>query len=341
MWLRRLKLAASVLAALLAFGAATLVWLWQQRPLQAIDGWPAPPEPGENRGTVLATWLGVTTLLFDDGETQILVDGFFSRPTVADILLRRPVDNDAPMIDFALNAYRIRHLAAIIPTHSHWDHAMDVGAIANRTNASVLGSESTANIARGANVPEDQIVVVEPGEAYEFGEFRVTLLPSAHAPIGWRGGTPLSGTVDAPLAMPQPVTAMREGGSFAIVIEHPQGTAIVQGSAGFDPEPLDGVAADVVLASVFGLSEVDEEYARGFWQTLVTKTGANSFYAMHFDDFTRPFRAIVPWPYFVMDLEETGHLLESFRDQWDQDTRLYLPEFGQPIALYEQSSSST
>ena len=234
MWVRRLKMTASAIAALLAVTAATLVWLWQQRPSGVTDGWSPPPEPGDTRGTVLATWLGVTTLLFDDGETQILIDGFFSRPTLAEILLRRPVDNDAPVINFALNEYRIRHLAAIIPSHSHWDHAMDVGAIANRTNASVLGSESTANIARGAGVPEDQIVVVESGEAYEFGDFRVTLLASAHAPIGWRGSTPISGSVEEPLVMPQPITAMREGGSFAIVIEHPQGTAIVQGSAGFD-----------------------------------------------------------------------------------------------------------
>jgi len=341
MWLRRLKLTASIVAAILAVAAAMVVWLWQQRPPRMIDNWPAPPEPGENRGTVLVTWLGVTTLLFDDGETQILIDGFFSRPTIAEILLRRPVDNDAAMIDLALNEFQVRHLAAIIPSHSHWDHAMDVGAVANRTNASVLGSESTANIARGAGVPEDQIVVAETGEPYVFGDFRVTLLPSAHAPIGWRGGTPLSGTVDEPLVMPQPVTAMREGGSFAIVIEHPQGTAIVQGSAGYVAEPLDGVAADVVLVSVFGFAEVDDEYARGFWETLVTRTGATSVYALHFDDFTRPLGEILPWPYLIMDLEETGRLLESFRDQWDKDTRLYLPEYGRPIAIYGHASSST
>ena len=31
---------------------------------------------------VKVTFFGVSTLLFDDGETQILLDGFFSRPSI-------------------------------------------------------------------------------------------------------------------------------------------------------------------------------------------------------------------------------------------------------------------
>jgi len=143
--------------------AAILVWLWRDRPDLNNVAWPPPPTPGENSGTVTATWLGVTTLLFDDGETQILIDGFFSRPSLYDVLLDRPIDNDAPMVNYAMDEFRMRQLAAIIPVHSHYDHAMDIGAVARRSSASVLGSESSANIARGAGVIEDQVVVVVPG----------------------------------------------------------------------------------------------------------------------------------------------------------------------------------
>jgi len=123
------------------------------------------------------TWLGVTTLLFDDGETQILIDGFFSRPSIADMLFRRPVESDAATINYALDEYRMRRLAALIPTHSHHDHAMDVGHIANRTSAVVLGSESTANIVRGANVPVDQYQILGNGELRQFGEFTASVSP--------------------------------------------------------------------------------------------------------------------------------------------------------------------
>ena len=37
--------------------------------------------PAPARGDVRVTFLGVSTLLFDDGETRIMTDGFFSRPS--------------------------------------------------------------------------------------------------------------------------------------------------------------------------------------------------------------------------------------------------------------------
>jgi L-ascorbate metabolism protein UlaG (beta-lactamase superfamily) len=341
MWKQRVTRAAIVTAAVLVIAAMGSVWLWRDRPSLEVTGWSSPPGQAENPASVTATWLGVTTLLFDDGETQILIDGFFSRPSLADMLLGRVVVNDAAMINFALHEYRMRRLAAIIPVHSHFDHAMDVGAVAKRTSASILGSESTANIARGAGVPDDQIVVSDAAEVYEFGEFKVRLLPSRHAPIGWRGNPPLPGTIDEPLELPQPVKAWREGGSYTIVIEHPQGTTLVQGSAGFVEGLIEGVSADAVMLSVGGLTTLDEEYAEQYWQAFVTTTGASSVYPIHFDDFTKPFGVIAPGPRALGDLEETSRWFDGFREKWDQDVTIFLPEFGKPIALYAQPSSST
>lgn len=341
MWKQRVTRAAIITAAVLVVVALGSVWLWRDRPSLETTGWSTPPEQAENAASVTATWLGVTTLLFDDGETQILIDGFFSRPSLADALLRRAVVNDAATINFALHEYRMRRLAAIIPVHSHFDHAMDVGAVAKRTSASILGSESTANIARGAGVPDDQIVVSDESAVYEFGEFKVRLLRSRHAPIGWRGNPPLPGTIDEPLELPQPISTWREGGSYTIVIEHPQGTTLVQGSAGFVEDSAEGVAADVVMLSIGGLTTLDEEYAEQYWQTYVTSTGASSVYPLHFDDFTKPFGAIVPGPRAFGDLEEAARWFENFRDRWDKDVTIYLPEFGKPIALYAQPASST
>jgi L-ascorbate metabolism protein UlaG (beta-lactamase superfamily) len=339
MWLRRLKRAALATVIVLIAATAGLVWLWRDRPsLDAID-WAAAPEPADN--SLSATWLGVSTVLFDDGETQILIDGFFSRPSLADGLLRRPVTNDAATINFALHEFRMRQLAAIIPVHSHFDHAMDVGAIAKRTSASVVGSESTANIARGAGVPEDQIVVATEGEIYEFGQFSVRLLETRHAPVGWRGSVPLPGTIDEPLTMPQPVNAMRVGTVWSIVVEHPQGTTLVQGSSGFIEGALEDVDADLVLLGVFGVSTLGRDYAEKLWQSMVTTTGATAVMPVHFDDFTRPFGDVVPAPRFLDDIEQTAEWFEAFRDTWDQGTKLYKPEFGRKIAVYAEPSSST
>ncbi len=280
------------------------------------------------------TWLGTTTILFDDGETQILIDGFISRPSIFDVVLQRPVSSDAATINYVMDEYHMRQLAAIIPVHSHWDHAMDVGALANRSSASILGSESTANIARGAGVPEDQVLVVEPGATYTFGKFSVTLKSSPHGPVGWGGSVPMPGTIDEPLEQPAPVQAYREGGSFSIVIAHPHGTTVVHGSGGFIEGSFEDVAADVVILGVGLIDGLGRDYAEKYWQAIVTSSGAKHVFPMHFDDPTRPFGEIAAYPRVLGNFLTTAKWLEQIRDTWDTDTRLHMPEFGKTLILY-------
>jgi len=340
MWVAYAKRAALTFTIILVLVSIAVVSLWRQRPsLDAID-WPTPAlASAANADAVTVTWLGVTTLLFDDGETQILIDGFFSRPSLAEVILRRPVYNDAPQINYVMNEFRMRRLAAIIPVHSHFDHAMDVGAIANRSSASILGSESTAQVARGAGVPEDQITVVKAAASFEFGDFRVTLRPIGHAPIGWRGSVPFDGIIEEPLTMPQPISAWRMGGGYTIIIEHPQGTALVQGSSAFRKYDLQNVAADVVFLGVGQLKSLGRNYAELYWQHTVTTTGSHSVYPIHFDDFTKPFGEVVLPPKIIDNFETTAQWLVEFQRRWDRDTSLFMPEFGKPIAIFSQPAS--
>lgn len=324
--------------AVVLVGSIALVWLWSDRPsLDAIE-WAPYPVPEAGTGAVAVTWLGVSTLLFDDGESQILIDGFFSRPTLADLVLKRPVESDAATINYVLDEYRMRRLAAIIPVHSHYDHAMDVGAIANRTSASILGSETTANIARGAGVPEDQIVVATDRGEYSFGQFTVTMIHSQHAPIGWGGSVPYAGTVDEPLEAPASVSAWREGQSYSIVISHPLGTTVVQGSAGFLEEALADVQADVVMLGVSLIEGLGKKYTKRYWQSLVTATGADHVFLIHFDDFTQPFGEVKLFPRVLEDIVDVAGWLEENRDSLDTDARLHLPSFGETLVLYTGSS---
>ncbi len=330
------KRAAIAITAVVVVGSVALVWLWRDRPsLEAID-WPPYPTIEPTLDAVTVTWLGVTTLLFDDGETQVLIDGFFSRPSLADSVLGRPVSSDAARINYVLDEYRMGRLAAIIPVHSHYDHAMDIGAIANRSSASILGSETSAQIARGAGVLEDQIIVAEDGAKYEFGRFTVTMMVSTHAPIGWGGSVPCAGTVDEPLETPAPISAWRVGESYTVVIAHPHGTTIVQGSAGYSDHALDGVRADIVMLGVALLEGLGRDYAEGYWRALVTTTGAAHVFPIHFDDYTQPFGEVRLMPRILDNFLNTATWFDELRAIWDSDTRLHLPEFGKTMVLYPE-----
>lgn len=328
-WLVRLLV---TLTFLLVIAAALATWLWQDRPEAAALPVPiAQPGQGDQGGAPLtATWLGVTTLVFDDGETQLMTDGFFSRPGLAKLVLDRPVAPDPETIRGQLEAAGVSRLAAVFPVHSHYDHAMDAGAVAQITGAMVLGSPSSANAARGTGLRESQIEVVSERAPYRFGRFTVTFLRSRHTPIGPDGGPPLPGGIEWPLELPAPVSAWKEGGSYSILIEHPEGDALVQGSAGFIEGALAGRDADVVFLGIGGLSRLGESYAGEYWREIVARTGARTVYLVHWEDFTQDYGEFLPYPRLLDDVEKSAEWLAALAGR--TTTTLLLPPPQQPVA---------
>jgi L-ascorbate metabolism protein UlaG (beta-lactamase superfamily) len=326
-----------VAGSLLLFGIAVawyVAWRWQERPEVAQLDWPVAGSTSESAERVTVTWLGITTLLFDDGETQILVDGTFSRPGLFDLLSQRRVWSDAASINAALAKFRISRLAAIIPVHSHFDHAMDAGYVANRTQAVVLGSESTANVVRGADVPVSQYQILADGEIRQFGQFTIKLIESRHAPIGFGDAPPFPGTIDEPLAQPAAIRQWREGGTWSVLIAHPKGTALVQGSGGFIEGALAGETADVVMLGVAGLASLGPRYVGEYWRETVVSTGATRVFPVHYEDFTQPFGEVLLFPDIVDDLPETAKWLDELAADRRHPVSISRLPFGQAVAIY-------
>jgi L-ascorbate metabolism protein UlaG (beta-lactamase superfamily) len=266
--------------------------------------WLASAEPAPAGPRVTVTFLGVTTLLISDGETSILTDGFFSRPGKLSAFLGR-IAPDPERIARSLERAGIDQLAAVIPVHSHYDHAMDSPEVARRTGALLVGSESTANIARGVGFPEPRIRVVASGEAMRFGDFELTLLRSRHFPHGMA-----MGEITQPLVPPARALEYLEGGSWSLLFAHPAGTLLVQGSAGWEPGALDGHHADVVLLGVGGLGTRDEAYMQEYWGAVVAAVAPRCVIPIHWDDFTLPLDApLVPSPRMIDDFGATMRFL--------------------------------
>ena len=93
-----------------------------------------------------------------------------------------------------------------------------------------------------------------------------------------------------PIKPPARIGDWKEGGSFSIVVAHPAGTALIQGSAGFVENALEGVAADVVYLGIGGLGLLGEEHAAAYFEEIVAATGARCAVPIHWDDFTQPSR---------------------------------------------------
>lgn len=262
---------------------------------------PAGSEPGQLR----VTSLGVSTLLISDGETAFMTDGFFSRPGLFKVAATR-LSANRERITEGLKKAGINELVAVLVVHSHYDHAMDAPEVAEMTGAVLVGSESTANIGRGAGLPEDRILIVNGGEVMRFGKFRLTLVKSQHFPHG-----KAMGEVDAPLVPPARATEYREGGSYSLLVAHPQASMLIQGSAGFVEGALKGKQADVVFLGIGLLGTKENAYMDAYWRETVQAVGAKRVIPIHWDDFFKPLterpRA---FPYLLDDFDASMRFLQ-------------------------------
>lgn len=333
---RNLIVGAAAIALLIVY----ILWRqWQIRGSIEDIEWPtasavADGVTTESTAAVTAIWLGTTTILFDDGETQILVDAAFTRVRPLDIVLMRPVHSDIATINYALSTFQMDRLAAIVPVHSHFDHAIDVGHVANRTKAVVLGSESSANVARGENVPVDQYQILADGESRQFGDFEIKLITSVHAPIAGGATEFFAGVIEEPLRQPARISEWKTGVAWSVIIKHPRGTTLVQGSGGFVEGKLGGESADVVMLGLGAVASLGEEYVARLWHETVAVTGASRVIAIHHDDYTRPFGEVQLLPDMFDNIEKTAGWIDAVRESSGSQTLVEIPPFGQPIILY-------
>lgn len=248
------------------------------------------------------TWLGVSTLLVDDGTSALLTDGFFSRPGMLSAGLL-PLRSAPSRIDDALATAGIGRVDAVLPVHTHYDHALDSAAVAHRTDAVLVGGQSAANIARGHGLPEDRIVVAEAGSELEFGSFTVTLIESEHCPPDR-----FPGPILEPVAPTARASAYRCGEAWSTLVRHrPSGRRLlIQGSAGFRPGALAGQMAETAYLGVGQLGLQPVSYIERYWDETVRTVGARQVVLIHWDDFFRPLTAPVrALPYAADDLDAT------------------------------------
>lgn len=322
--IRRGIRALALVLALVLLGAAIFVALkFSDRPglLQVEAHRYSSPAAGAR--SLHATWFGTTALLLSDGEHSLFVDPFFTRPAGwLPLITNGRIAPDEPLIERSLRNAGVRKLDAVLVSHSHYDHAMDAAVVARLTGATLVGSASTANIGRGGGVPESHIWTVENFDPLVFGPFTVHFIPSRHA--GATGGRP-TGEIGEPLVPPARYLDYRQGGTYSLLIEHPLGTVLMHGSAGFIPGILKNYNADVVF---LGVALIDDLPV--YLQEVVNVVKARRVIPVHWDDFTRPLsEPLLPSPIGV-DLPAFFGGMEALEPR----LQVLTLEPGKPVVLF-------
>lgn len=284
----------------------------------------------------IATWFGVTTLLFDDGATQVLIDGFFSRPR-GSILSR--VAPDRRLIEpGAMDAFGLRPagcrsrsslaacppidrtgLSLVVPAHAHFDHVLDSPLVAGLTGAALFEGASIAPVTDATqrsfgdfvrpirHVPESEATKLLSEDGLTLGTLTVRLIetPHIHTPA-----SPLTrGTTSTDFSFPARKWEMQEGTNFAIWIRTEAEKVLVVPSGGDVEDQLASrdIRADIVFLGIGYVGRLSQTRWDALWQRTVVDVGASRVALVHWDnmrgliDTTSPPRDLEPWSIFWLN----------------------------------------
>jgi L-ascorbate metabolism protein UlaG (beta-lactamase superfamily) len=233
---------------------------------------PREPEPSE-RGPLALTYLGVAGWQIESGPTIVLADPYFSRPD-----LEQPLVPDAA----AIAARAPKRADLIVIGHSHADHLLDAPEIAKRTGAQLLGSRTTALVARASGVADDHIITVKGGEDFAMAGFSVRAIPSLHAALGAKHV--FGGELATAPTMPMKFGDYQEGGTYAYLLRIAGHRVLVFSTANFIERELEGLAPDIAIIAP-GLREEIHDYTCRLLRVLGYP---RLVYATHFDTWTAP-----------------------------------------------------
>jgi L-ascorbate metabolism protein UlaG (beta-lactamase superfamily) len=237
--------------------------------------------------TVEICWLGTSGIFVTDGKTGILIDPYVSRFGIFKILVRLPLVSNRSLIRDWVAKLGRDNISAVLVSHSHFDHVIDAPYFAMDAGAPLIGTVSTLNVGRGAGMPTDKLVSVKPGQTLKCGDFTIKFLESEHSLVG--GRIPYPGVIDRPVVPPANAAEYKLGGVYSFLLNHPSGTILHHGSAGFKPGMYDDIQTDVILLGIASRGDTD-----AYLENVVLKTRARLVVPVHMDNFFKPLQDDVP-----------------------------------------------
>lgn len=249
------------------------------------------PAPAPARSPIALTYLGVAGWQLDAGDVTILADPYFSRP-----------DLDAPIVPdaAAITARAPARADLIVIGHSHVDHLLDAPEIARRTGAEIMGSLSTARVARASGVADERIITIQGGEDFAFDRsavegidparirslgrgYSVRVIRSLHSALGDKH-VPGGAEIPADPQLPLRFADYAEGGAYAYLVRIAGHQVFILSTANFIEREVEGLRPDVAIIAT-GLRQEIHDYTCRLMRALGHPP---LVYTNHFDDWQGP-----------------------------------------------------
>ncbi len=225
-----------------------------------------------NTNQLTARYFGASTILFSDGKTSILIDGFFTRPQ-----LFSKVKSTQKSIDAYLLKNNIKQVDLMLLSHAHYDHILDSGYVANAKNASVYGAKASIDIVGKQMKNPNKAHIVKDRHRIRAGDFSITFYETPHV----KKTTLINFFESTRTLFAGGSKYKKSGKNFSFLIEYSKTKILVIPSSGDSNGMLPDVEADIVFLST-GL--LKEKNLHNYWHETVISTGAKSIIPIHWDD---------------------------------------------------------
>jgi L-ascorbate metabolism protein UlaG (beta-lactamase superfamily) len=220
-------------------------------------------------------WIGTAGFRLAYQGTVVWIDPYVTRLPLGQLIRRRVVPSDELAI-----AREIDRADAVLVGHTHFDHALDVPAIVQRTGATAYGSPSLDHLMRLHGLAA---TVVEPHRDYEVGPFRFHFVPSVHSKLQLGLGVPYSGELTCEHLDELTPQAYKCGPVWGICIEVAGMRFYHQGSADLLEDEIRDRGVDVFLCGISG-----RRFTPRYVERIVRALQPQMIVPTHYDDFFRP-----------------------------------------------------
>lgn len=267
------------IASLLAYAAQRRSRSTADTSTHADLAWSRSPRAADLPPGLELQWLGTAGFRFTYAGQHLLVDPYVTRLPLGDLVRRRVVPADLE---------RLRTLPdplAILVGHTHFDHALDVPALAVRAGCKTYGSASLTHLFQ-LHGRADLAVEVEPHRPIAIGPFTVTFVPSRHSKLAAGLWTPNDGELSCEHTDDLTPQAYKCGQVWGIHIEVGGATFYHHGSCNLVDDEIRHTRVDYFLAGIAG-----RRFTARYWQRILTRLEPRVIVPHHFDDFFRPLDA--------------------------------------------------
>jgi L-ascorbate metabolism protein UlaG (beta-lactamase superfamily) len=200
--------------------------------LIVADKDPSAPAPAT---AIRVTYLGVNGFQFETGKHTLLVDPYFTRVGFWPAALNQRIESNPQRVSEGLK-HVCPHVEAILVTHAHFDHLLDVPDIAKRTGARIFSGPTAIQLVESVGISPNQCETVQPGSTRAISPWTIRVLKAQHDRLfgkvpfercahlasdhfSEREGPRAPGEIKKPLKLPVKASDWCVGEPLAFVIE--------------------------------------------------------------------------------------------------------------------------